>query len=130
MGTERLGSKTGAAPVKAGGKDARIVEDKEIAGAQEVGKFPELAVNEVAGCGGEMEKTRGGAIGQRLLGDQFFGKIVVKVGNEHRADYKEEGRPAGVSTHLQDRFSIQILDCFRHCGADTMRVPEVRPAFY
>ena len=52
MGAERLGPKAGAAPVEAGGKDARIVEDKEIAGVQEVGKFPELAVNEVAGRGG------------------------------------------------------------------------------
>lgn len=48
MGAERLGSKAGAAPVEAGGKYARVIENDEIAGPEEVGKIPELAVDEAA----------------------------------------------------------------------------------
>jgi hypothetical protein len=30
-----------------------------------------------------MQHARGGAVGKRLLGNQLFGKVVVKVGNQH-----------------------------------------------
>ena len=56
-------------PIESGRQHARVIENDEIAGAEEVGKIPELAVCEATACGGEMEEARGGAIGQRLLGD-------------------------------------------------------------
>jgi hypothetical protein len=30
-----------------------------------------------------MQESRGRAVGKRLLGDEFFGKMVVEVGNKH-----------------------------------------------
>lgn len=66
---ERLGLKAGASAKKAGGKYAGVIEYQQVAGAEKVGKIPELAVSEAAACGGEMKEARGGAIGQRLLGD-------------------------------------------------------------
>lgn len=80
---ERLGLESGAAPIEARGEDARIVEDKEIGGAEEVGEIAELAVFEVAGRRGEMEKAGGGAVFQRLLCDEVFGKMVIEIGDEH-----------------------------------------------
>ena len=80
---ERLGLKTGAASKKASGKYAGIVEYQQITGVKKVGKIAKVAVGERSGGGGETEKAGAGAIGQRLLGDQFFGQIVVKIGNEH-----------------------------------------------
>jgi len=49
---ERLGLKAGAASKKAGGKYAGVIEYQQVAGMEEVGKIPELAVSEAAGCGG------------------------------------------------------------------------------
>lgn len=51
MGAERLGPKTCAAAVKAGGKYARVIENDQIVGAEDVGKFSKLTVNQAA-CGG------------------------------------------------------------------------------
>jgi hypothetical protein len=69
MRTQRLGLKATTSSVEAGGKYARVIEDEEVAGSEEIGEIAKLAVGEGAGGGGQVEQTRGGAIGKRLLGD-------------------------------------------------------------
>ena len=68
-----LGSEALAAAVEARGKDAGVVEDDEIAGAQQVGEIAEAAVFEGSGGGGRCEHARGGAVGEGFLRNQFFG---------------------------------------------------------
>src|SRR5581483_3048428 len=81
-----LGVQAGACGVEACGKDARVVEDEEIAGGKELRKFGEVMVSEVAGGAREREHAAGAAGVGRMLRDEIFGEIVVEVGDEHE-DY-------------------------------------------
>jgi hypothetical protein len=51
---ERLGPKACAASVKTSGKYACVIEDKEIAGTEEIRKVAELDIGQGAGCGGQV----------------------------------------------------------------------------
>jgi hypothetical protein len=51
---ERLGPEACTASVKTSGKYARVIEDKEIAGTEEIRKVAELAIGQRAGCGGQV----------------------------------------------------------------------------
>lgn len=66
---ERLRLQTCAPAVKAGGKDASIVEDDEVAGPEEIGEFAELAVLESAGLSREVQEAGRSSVRKRLLGD-------------------------------------------------------------
>ncbi len=72
-----------AAAIKAGGKDAGIVEDDEIAGLQNVGEFTEQAIR--ISAAGSLQVQHAGAVacGEGLLGDEFAGKVEVEIGNPH-----------------------------------------------
>lgn len=81
--TERLGFEAGATAVETGRNDARIVEDHQVIRAEKARKFAELAVFESAGGSVQMKKTRGGAVGQRVLSDQFLREFEIEIGDEH-----------------------------------------------
>ena len=73
----------GFASQKTGGDDAAIVEDEDVAFAEEVGEIAELAVAVFSGGAIELEHSCAGAFGKGLLGDEFFGEIEVEIGDEH-----------------------------------------------
>jgi len=72
-----------AVSVKACGKNLGIVENEEVGGAEEIGEVAECTVVDSISIGMEVEKAGGCAVGKRLLGDQVFRQMIVKVGNEH-----------------------------------------------
>lgn len=74
-----LGLQTSTAAIEAGGKDASVVEDDEVCGAKQAGEVAEIEMFDGSVEGGKMQKSRGGAVGERLLGDQFVRKFVVKI---------------------------------------------------
>jgi len=80
---ERLRFSSAAAAIETRRENTSVVEDDEIVGAQKGRKVTEPAVFKPSGCGREVKKPRGGALWKRLLGDQFFGKIVMEIGNKH-----------------------------------------------
>ncbi len=71
-----------AAAIESSRKDAGIVEDQQVAGMQEIGKFAEQAVSMTTGSV-QVEHARSVASGEGLLGNEVFGKMKVEVGNQH-----------------------------------------------
>lgn len=63
-----------------GWDDARRVQDNDVGGLDEIGKIREATVSDSTGGAVEYEQAGGGAFGERLLGDQFRGKIVLEIG--------------------------------------------------
>jgi hypothetical protein len=80
---EGLGFKTGAPSVKAGGKYAGVVEDHKIGGLKKAGKIAKLTIAEGTGGSRKVKQPGGGTVRGGLLGDEFFGKVVVEIGDEH-----------------------------------------------
>lgn len=71
-----------AMAVEAGREDFRVVEDDAIAGMNVAGEIAKVAIGPSA-CGAiDDEQPRTGSVGERLLSDEFFGKIEVEVGDE------------------------------------------------
>jgi hypothetical protein len=66
---------------KACGKYAGIVEDQQIIGLKQVRKIAELAIIIVAAGPLQIQHSRAVTRRQRLLGDEFGGKIEVEAGN-------------------------------------------------
>ncbi len=64
-------------------EDARVVEDEEVAGCEELRELGEEMVGECAGIAREREHAAGSACGRRMLRDELGRKIVVEVGDEH-----------------------------------------------
>ena len=54
-----------------GGKDFRVVDDHEIAGAQEIGQRADDGMGDRSAVAIELQEARGGSFGRRLLRDQF-----------------------------------------------------------
>ena len=54
-----------------GGKDLRVVDDHEIAAAQEIGQRADDGMGDRSGVAIEMQQACGGPFGRRLLRDQF-----------------------------------------------------------
>ena len=78
-----LGMEAGALAVEAGGDDAGVVEDEEVAGLKEGGKVAEVAVGEGSGGAVEGEHARGGAVGEGFLRDEFRWEVEIEFGDEH-----------------------------------------------
>lgn len=97
-----LGAKAGAASVKTSGKDAGVVENYNIVGAEQIGKVAKIAV--VIFAGGALQVQHAGAVagGERLLGDEFLGKMEVEIGNLHGFRLQE------VRRGMADRVNVQI----------------------
>jgi len=74
-----------AAAVKPGRKDAGVVENNEIAGAQQIGEIAEQAIRVLATGSLKMQQAGAVAGGERFLCDEFFGEMKAEVGDQHRA---------------------------------------------
>ena len=82
-GGVRLRVEAGAGGEEAGGKDAGVVEDEEVAGFEEGGQGAEVVVGEVAGAKIDAEHAGAAALGWGVLGDQFRGEIEDEIGDAH-----------------------------------------------
>lgn len=92
VGRVVLGAGAGAGGVEAGGDDAAVVEDEEVAGVEEVGKVREGVVAKGAGGALEDKHAAGAADGGWRLRDEVFGEVVVEVGELHEVDFTRRGR--------------------------------------
>jgi len=79
----RLGLETGAASVKACGKDAGVVKNEKVVGTEEIGKVKKFPIVNLAARRRKMKQARGRAVKQGLLRDEFGRKIVIEIGDEH-----------------------------------------------
>ena len=77
-----LSVETGARGVEAGGNDAAVVEDEEVARLQKMGEIAKKIV--LVGAGGPVDDEHAaGAANRRWgLGDQLFGQVEIEVGYE------------------------------------------------
>ena len=64
-----LGIKPSSSTVEARGKHPCVVEDEEVSGPQQAGKFAKLAVLVRSRGGGKVQQSRSSPIRQGLLGD-------------------------------------------------------------
>jgi len=69
--------------IKAGRKHAGIVEHHQVIGLQEIGEIPKNSVFQSPALPVQVQHAGSGPVWQRFLRNLCFGKIVVKVGNEH-----------------------------------------------
>ena len=95
---EGLDAGAGFAPQgEAGGQNAGVVEDEEVAGAQELGQFDEAMIFGAAGLAVEAQEAALLAGGGRLLGDGIGGKLVIEKRSVHNnfPEKKEEAKPSG-----------------------------------
>jgi len=86
--TQWLEMQSAAASVEARGKDAGVIEDNQVAGAQELGEVAEVSIIYWAEPGVSrrainVQEARGRPVGQRFLRNQFFGESVIEVGDPH-----------------------------------------------
>jgi hypothetical protein len=73
----------GLAEGEAGGDDAGVVEDEEVAGAEELGELGEGAVVDRAVGAAVVEEARGSALRGWRLGDKVGGEGEVEVVGLH-----------------------------------------------
>ena len=86
-GTDRLRPQAGTASVKAGREDAAAVQNQQVAGTKQAGEISELLIFKMAARPREMQQPGAAAAGQRLLGDQLFREVEIKIRNQHQLDY-------------------------------------------
>jgi hypothetical protein len=84
-GTEALCFLPASPAIKPGRKNPGIVEHYEVIGPEKVGKFAEKAVPEHSGAAVQVKQPGRGPVGKGFLGNQFGGKMVVELGNQHEA---------------------------------------------
>ena len=73
----------GAGGVEAGGENAAVVEDEEVAGAEDFREIAEKKVVVVAGAAVEEEHAAGAPNSRWGLGDELFGEVEMEVGYTH-----------------------------------------------
>ena len=66
-----------------GWKHARVVDDEEVAGLQDVNDVLEHCVLDRAGGAIQHEQSRPPAFGRRLLSDELIRKSEIEVGDVH-----------------------------------------------
>ena len=76
-----LGAEAGAEAIKAGGENASVVQNDNIARAEEIGEIAEVAVEIFAGFALQVQHAGTVAGGKWLLGDEFFRQVEVEVGD-------------------------------------------------
>jgi hypothetical protein len=74
---------TAAMSIEASGENAGVVEHKAVAGMDVGREVAKAAVFPDAALAMENEHARRIALRQRLLGDEFFGKVIVELREEH-----------------------------------------------
>jgi hypothetical protein len=80
---DRLGFAAASPPVQPGRKYPGIVKHHQVIGSKQGGKVPETPIPANAGAALEVQQAGGGSLGQRFLGNQFSGKMVMKLGEAH-----------------------------------------------
>jgi len=94
-GADRLCPQASAASIKAGRKDAAAVQYQQVAGAKQAGEISELPIYKIT-CGArEMQQSGTAAVHERLLGNQLFREVEIKVRNQHQLDYRRIRRING-----------------------------------
>lgn len=78
-----LGVQAGAGCVKARRDHAAVVEDEQVAGAENLGEVAKEVVAVFTGEPVQAEHSAGAADGRRRLGYKFFRKIEMEVGYTH-----------------------------------------------
>ena len=97
--------------VEARGNDAAVVEDEKVAGAQMFSEISEGIVAEIAGCTVHDQHAACAALGGRLLRDQFFGQIVVEVGDAQTA-VSLFGGTVGIGAGLLRGIRLEMLSAW------------------
>src|SRR4051812_32035259 len=72
-----------AAAEQARGEDSGVVDDDQIAGAEELGQRADLRMRDRTGLAVEVQQARAAARRRRLLRDQFRRKVEVEVADIH-----------------------------------------------
>ncbi len=70
----------GLLPEQARRNDPGVVEDQQIAGLQQLGQVAHLAVGQRLRRWRHHQQPARRALGQRRLGDQFVGQVVMEIG--------------------------------------------------
>ena len=118
-----------AAAVEAGRQNAGIVEDEAVVGFEVGREIAEDAVFPLAGGAIDHEHPRRGAVGQRFLGDEIVGEVVVEVGQEHfksTVNWKHAERhasPSKLETHWTNN-EMRILGIESSCDETAAAVVE------
>ena len=83
MRAERLRSIALASAVKSCRENPGVVQHQQVVGPKKAGKFPEISIGDLPGVAVQVKQSRSGTVRERFLCDLLFGKIVVKVRDEH-----------------------------------------------
>jgi len=73
------------APPQPGRNDPGIVEDQQIARAQQIRQIPKPAIGQRARFPVQMQQPAGRPLGHGLLGDEFRREVEMKIGATHGA---------------------------------------------
>ncbi len=73
------------APPQPGRNDPGIVEDQQIARAQQIRQVPKAAIGNCARRPIQMQQPAGRPLGNRVLGDELRREIETEVGSTHGA---------------------------------------------
>jgi len=80
---EGLGLKTSAPSIESRREYPRVIENNQIPRPQQPRKITKLAIFQGSSLLVKVQKPRPGAVGKRLLSDQFFRKFVGEIGDQH-----------------------------------------------
>jgi hypothetical protein len=72
-----------AAAIEARGEDSGIVEDEAVLEFKVRREIVEEAIFPLSAGAIDHEHPRPGAVGERFLGDEIFGEVIVEVGKKH-----------------------------------------------
>src|SRR4029077_231278 len=136
LGTDRLSFRATSPAVEPRRKYAGVVEHEQVVGLQKAGKVAEDEVPGRSGASIQVQHPRGGAVGQRFLGDLPRKKVVLEVGYLHaRPDYRKSSEVPGrfCRPSQAGRTPRQIVLPVREFGlSETERLryhERVRPSF-
>src|ERR1700731_4161442 len=79
--TDSLRARAFAAPVQTRGKNTGVIENQQVAGLKEIRKVPKWEAGILAAGPLQTQHSRCVAGGERLLGNEFGGKVEMEVRN-------------------------------------------------
>jgi len=88
--TDGLRARALAMAVEPRRKNAGVVEDDEIGGPQPLGKVAEEAIGILSAGPLHVQHAGGITRSERILRNEFVGKMEVEVGDEHASDYRRK----------------------------------------
>ena len=80
---DRLRAGACAASIEPCREDPGVVENYQVARVQEIREVAKVAVKPLTGAAPEVKHPGGVARSERFLGYEIFGKMEVKVGDQH-----------------------------------------------